>query len=156
MSYFFFQSQDPLGIFQSQLSFSATTLRAEYYQISLLGGMRDYRLAQTLDFGFMLVYGILIFAICVKWARLIEAKVEDSGSWAKMGYIAAVMGILAAGCDVVENIFILKMISTQPSSFDFPNNWALIHSSFALIKWILLIISIGWYVTIRIKFRNKI
>ncbi|MHA1885906.1 MAG: hypothetical protein ACW96S_12685, partial [Promethearchaeota archaeon] len=47
----------------------------------------------------------------------------------------------AACCDAIENGFILAML-TDPVGF--PDYWAIFHSVFALIKWILLFTIIIW------------
>ncbi len=152
MTYFFINSNDPLNIMESQLSFSATTLKLEYLTIYTAGSMNTYRIAQIMDFGFMGLYGILLFAVSLKWSRILKDKKDKKDIWVKTGYSCTLFALIAAFCDVMENIFILMMISYSPD-FQFPSSWAIIHSTFALIKWVLLSIIIGWYVIIRIKNR---
>ncbi len=154
MGYYFAQSGDNIGILESQLSFSAETLRYEYNHIYIVGGMDLYRLGQTLDFVFMFLYGSLIFLVCVKWGRIVELKFPQDMKIAKILYICAILGIIAALCDMVENIFILKMLATEPN-WDFPDIWAIVHSSFALIKWILLAVSILWFMYVKIRYWKK-
>jgi hypothetical protein len=66
------------------------------------------------------------------------------GKSAKLGQITVIMaifGVIAALYDAFENIFILAMLSDP---IVFPDYWAITHSVFALIKWILLFTSIAW------------
>lgn len=58
-----------------------------------------------------------------------------------------ISGVIVAFCDGIENIFILAML-TDPLSF--PDFWAITHSIFALIKWILLFLVIFWIIIIGI------
>ena len=134
MSYAFLLAENPGDVMSSQLSFSAEYMR-EYYKN--IGNLEQYRLAETLDYGFMVSYGSLIVALALILAR----KFEESSKMRQSGYLIAILGLAAAGLDAIENMFILLML-TDPSGF--PAMWALAHSTFALIKWILLFIAIGW------------
>jgi len=134
MGYAFLLSENPGDVMSSQLSFSAEYMRAYYKGI---GNLEYYRLGETLDYGFMISYGSLIVALALILAR----KFEESSKMRQSGYFIAILGIAAAGLDAVENMFILLML-TDPSGF--LAMWALANSTFALIKWILLFIAIGW------------
>lgn len=139
MGYIFLLSGDTAGIFASQLSFSADFLRNQYAAIIASGGMDYYRLAQTLDFGFMIAYGLLAFALSITIAR----KFDPPSRWRASGFIVAIIGPLSAILDAVENGFILATLS-DPAGF--PAWWAIAHSSFALAKWLVLFGAIGWAV----------
>jgi len=135
MSIFFFISGYPVSFLESQLSFSGQILKA-HYQVT---NIDLYRFAQLLDYGYMTSYGTLIFTL----ALIICRKFNIESLWTKMGCILAFLGVLAAFCDACENAFIIAMLSDP---FGFPDIWAIIHSIFALIKWILLPICITWIV----------
>jgi len=122
-----------MDVIASQLSFSGEVLKS-HYEIT---NIEFYRIAQSLDYGFMISYGTLIFTL----ALIISRKFDAASIWRKSGYIVAILGITAACCDGIENIFILALL-TDPSGF--PNIWAIIHSCFALVKWIMIFSSIGW------------
>ncbi|MFX1259583.1 MAG: hypothetical protein ACFFAN_17145, partial [Promethearchaeota archaeon] len=133
MGYFFLLSKYPVGFMESQLSFSGEVLKEHYKETNIT----YYRILQILDYGYMVGYGTLAFSLALIIARKFN---EDSG-WRKSGYYIAIMGVVGAICDGIENAFILAMLS-NPSSF--PNIWAIAHSCFALVKYILLFICIGW------------
>ncbi|MFX1389996.1 MAG: hypothetical protein ACFE9Z_08045 [Promethearchaeota archaeon] len=133
MQYFTTLSGFPAQIFLSQLSFNGDVMKS-YYAIT---DIELYRLASLLDYIFMVGYGTILFSFSILIAR-------SFGKTSKLGQISiiiAICGILAACCDGIENIFILAMLSDPVG---FPNYWALSHSIFALIKWILLFNVIIW------------
>lgn len=133
MNYFYIISKYPVDVMTSQLSFSGEILKSQYKETNI----EFYRIAQSLDYGFMVSYGTLIFTL----ALIIARKFDKVSIWRKSGYIVAILGIIAACFDGIENIFILAML-TDPSSF--PNIWAILHSCFALAKWIMIFSSIAW------------
>ncbi len=145
MGYFFLLSGDQTNMLASQLSFSGAFLVQQYSQITNLFA---YRITQTLDYGFMVSYSLFIFALALTLAR----KFEEKAPIRKVGFIIAVGGFMAAGCDAIENVFILLTL-TDPMHF--PDWWAVAHSSFALVKWIILIIAIGWAVSAEITHRSQ-
>ncbi len=145
IGYFFVLSGDPINVFASQLSFSGAFMVYEYSQVTNLDA---YQIAQILDYGLMVAYSLLIFALALTIAR----KVDEKSPLRKAGFIIALVGFIAAGCDAVENVFILLMV-TAPMTF--PGWWAVAHSSFALPKWIILIVAIGWAVAAEITQRSQ-
>jgi len=136
MQYFSGVSGYPANILASQLSFNGELLKS-YYSLT---NIFLYRISTSLDYIFMAGYGIILFSSSV----LIARKYTYSSRVQKIGFLVALFGIIAAICDGIENIFILLML-TDPSTF--PNVWAITHSVFALIKWILLFIVITWIIT---------
>lgn len=139
MAYSFLLSGDESSVIQSQLSFSGDFLKDQYLIIIDNGGLPFYRLGQWLDFAFMVGYGILSFGI----ALLMSKKFAGRLTWARSGELMAFLGLLAASCDAVENIFI-HLTLVNPLGF---NDWlAIAHSSFALVKWILLALILSWAV----------
>ena len=121
-------------IMMSQLSFSGPFLKSLYAQITNLSA---YVTAQSLDYVFMVCYGLLIFNL----ALFIGRKFEDTSSWRTMSYCIAIGGIIAPSLDAVENAFIL-MTLTDP--LNFPDLWAVAHSCFASVKWIIILVALLW------------
>lgn len=130
-------SGNTANTFLSQLSFSGQFMKAQYAATSNLDA---YRLAEMVDFGFMVGYGSLIISL----ALIIARKFDENTFWKKSGYIIVPMGIVTACLDAIENCFIMAMLSNPVS---FPNDWAIAHSSFALVKWVLLFMIIIWALT---------
>ena len=133
MIYFFLISRYPVGFMESQLSFSGAVLK-EHYKVT---NIEPYKIGQILDYIYMVGYGMLSFTL----ALIICRKYNEDSAWRKSGYLIAVMGVIAACCDATENAFILMMLS-DPTGF--PDIWAIIHSCFALVKFILLFTCIVW------------
>ncbi|MFX0040926.1 MAG: hypothetical protein ACFFCY_13690 [Promethearchaeota archaeon] len=131
MQYFTELSGFPAQIFSSQLSFNGDIMKS-FYAVT---NIELYRVAPLLDYIFMVGYGLILFSLSV----LIARKYGLPSKLGQICLITAVSGVIAASCDGVENIFILAML-TDPVGF--PNYWAVSHSIFALIKWILLFITI--------------
>lgn len=136
MTYFHSLANDPVqNIFESQLSFSAEFMKWQYS--SMGEGIKYYRWVAITDYGFMLGYGLLIFCLALTIAR----KFDFDSKWRHSGYVMAIFGIIAAGLDAIENGFILAML-IDPSGF--PDFLAIAHSSFALVKWTLGFIAVGY------------
>lgn len=144
MTLFFWLSGYPTNFFSSQLSFSAQVLKA-HYQVT---NIDLYRIAQTFDYGFMVSYGCLLFCLALVIAR----KFNDDSIWKKIGVVIAFLGVIAACCDAIENGFIHAMLIDP---LNFPDIWAILHSIFALIKWILLPFCILWIVMAFILIKIK-
>ncbi|MHA1293755.1 MAG: hypothetical protein ACTSQJ_13940 [Promethearchaeota archaeon] len=146
MGYFFFLANNPGNVIESQLSFSGTYMKNYYKNI---GNIDYYRIVEAIDYGFMIAYSSLIVSLTLIIAR----KFEKESRIRTSGYIMALLGIIAACLDAAENCFIMLML-TDPSGF--PNAWAIMHSTFALIKWIILLIVIMWaLITLVIRIVKK-
>ncbi len=145
MGIFYLQSGDQTNMLASQLSFSGAFLVHQYSQILNLDA---YRITQTLDYGFMVAYSLLVFALALTIAR----KFDEKAPMRKAGFTIAVGGFVAAGCDAIENVFILLTL-TDP--LHFPDWWAVAHSCFALVKWIILVIAIGWALAAVVTLRSQ-
>ena len=125
-------------IMSSQLCFSGPILKALYASIvATPNGIYFYTIGQIADYGFMVVYGLLIFNLALHIGR----QFDSESTWRKSSYVVALFGIVAPSCDAVENAFILL---TMMDPLGFPDVWAVIHSVFALIKWILLFSALIW------------
>ncbi|MFW9827722.1 MAG: hypothetical protein ACFFEY_09025 [Candidatus Thorarchaeota archaeon] len=139
MQYFTALSGFPAQIFSSQLSFNGDLMKS-YYAITDIG---LYRITVLLDYIFMVGYGAILFSLSILVAR----RFRKTSILRQISFIIAICGAIAACCDGIENVFILAMLS-DPTGF--PNYWALLHSVFALIKWILLFTGIAWVLIIGI------
>lgn len=138
MGYYFQASGDDLSlILQSQLSFDGAYLTAQY---TALTDLAAYRAAQAWDYGFMVAYGLLTFTLALILAR----KTDPESFFAHSGPYVAVAGIAAAGCDAVENAFIHATIDEFEATSVVSTASAVAHSSFALVKWILLVGAVAW------------
>ena len=124
----------PAEFISSQLSFNGDVLKSYYAQTNI----DYYRISPMLDYFFMFGYGISIFSAIL----LISRKYENQ-QFKKIGNFMALGAVIAAICDGIENIFILIMIADISG---FPNVLALLFSTFALIKWILLFTSMIWMI----------
>ena len=135
MSLCFTLSGVPSGeVAASELYFSGALLKQLY---ALISNLDFYRLGQIFDYGFMVSYGLLIFSL----ALIIGRAFEDDSIFRKSGYVIAITGIIAPCCDVGENALILI---TLVDPVNFPDILAVIHSWFALFKWLLILIAILW------------
>ncbi|TXT65035.1 MAG: conserved membrane protein of unknown function [Promethearchaeota archaeon] len=135
MSWYFMVSAFPVGFFESQLSFNGEILKIYYSTTNI----DLYRIGQLLDYGFMVSYGLLFFSVSLIIAR----KFENESKGRQVGSIIALIGVFAAICDGIENLFILIML-VDPLGF--PNIIAIIHSVFALIKYVCFIPALGYII----------
>ena len=134
VNYVFTLSGYPVSFMESQLSFSGEVIKSHF---SVMTGdqITLYLYAQFVDFGFIFVYASLIFLVGIYRGRRFSET-----SWFRTScYGIAVAGVVAGCCDALENGFILLMIADP---IGFPNIFAVIHSYFALVKFILLTASI--------------
>lgn len=131
MQYFTTLSGFPAQIFSSQLSFNGDLMKSYY----ALTDIKLYRITALLDYIFMIGYGTILFSLSISIAR----RFGKSSKIGKIMVFIAIFGVIAACCDGIENIFILSMLR-DPTGF--PNFFAISHSIFAFIKWILLFIGI--------------
>jgi hypothetical protein len=142
VNYAFEISGYPVSYSESQLSFSGGIIKS-HFAVMTQPEVQLYRVAQGVDYFFILVYGLLIFSLGVYLGRNFPEKTK----FRYLGYITAISGIIAAFCDAGENLFILLM------TFDtsgFPNPYAIVHSSFAACKFALLGFSIAAIVVLLI------
>ncbi|TFG14213.1 MAG: hypothetical protein EU535_03740 [Promethearchaeota archaeon] len=151
LNYYFTISNYPVSFFESQLSFSGATIKS-HLRTMTSSEIDLYRTAQIIDYLYMLAYGTFWFSLSLYISRKFDAVT----AWRKTGYISAIFGVIAACCDATENVFILLML-TDPRGF--PDLWAISHSFFALVKFILMGLIFIWVivavVTLLIKKFNK-
>ena len=131
-------SNYPVFFLKSQLSFSGEIIKS-HFSVMTDQDLLVYLIAQLADYGYLLIYGTLIFTGALKIAR----KYEKESLWRKTGNMSAILGVIAPICDSLENFCILLML-TNPIGF--PDNIAVIHSCFALVKWICLFLALSWII----------
>ena len=134
---------------ETQLGFSGAYIKSKF---TLMNGneMKLFILANIFDYVFMLAYGTFFFSTSLMLAR----KLEEGSIWNKVGYIIAILGIISACCDALENVFLLLMAS-NPAGF--PTWLGIPHSSFALAKFSLMYIVFGWILIISLlKLKKKL
>ncbi|MBD3340991.1 MAG: hypothetical protein GF353_17920 [Candidatus Lokiarchaeota archaeon] len=139
LGFYFMISNYPVGFIESQLSFSGEIIKSHLRTMSK-AEIHLYRIAQLIDYIYMVAYGTLYFTFGLYLARKFE---KDTG-FRKTGLFAALFGLISACCDATENAFILLML-TDPQGF--PNIWAITHSCFALVKFILIGIFMIWTIS---------
>jgi hypothetical protein len=132
MTYLFTVSY-PVSFIESQLSFSGQIIK----QHNASANIELYRIANLLDYFFMISYGSIFFSLGVIIAR----KFSEGTNWRKISLLLVPLALIAPLCDAIENIFILLML-TDPLGF--PDIWAITHSIFALIKFIIMFFGFGW------------
>jgi hypothetical protein len=136
VNYVFTISGYPVSFMESQLSFSGEVIRS-HFSVMSADQITLYLYAQFVDFGFIFVYASLIFLFCIFLGRRFSKR-----SFLRIScFSVAIAGVVAGCCDAIENGFIILMIN-NPTTF--PDIYAVSHSYFALIKFVLLGMSIIW------------
>ncbi len=120
----------------TQLGFSAEIIKT-HFSMMKSEDLSLFILGNLLDYGFMIAYGCFFYSS----ARYLACGYHKGSLLLKAGKIIAVVGVISAICDAVENFFLLLM-TLNPASF--PNWLALAHSTFALLKFILMYLIICW------------
>ncbi len=148
MFYFFLASgYNSANFMKDQLSFSDFALYDLYFQLEYGGGnLGYYRWGQILDYGFMISYGSVFFSLAVLTGRKFDKSKAPNAESA--GNIFGLLVIVSAVSDMIENMFILL---TLANPFSFPPIYAILMSSFALIKWIMLYATLIYIIIARIK-----
>lgn len=123
-------------------------------QLVALGepGIAAARQLLVLDYGYLVLYAIVLTALCAALARRAGAASRLAG-WAPA---AAVLVVIAAGCDAVENGALVMVLAGH---VDQP--WPGIASGFATVKFALLglvalYLLIGWISTLRTPTRQSV
>lgn len=120
----------------TQLGFDGEYIRSCFSSMSG-ADMSFFIMGNLADYIFMASYGALLFSSSL----ILTRKIRKDSLWRKIGYTVSILGLLAACCDGLENIFILSMAS-NPTGF--PGWLAIPHSLFATIKFDLMYIAMGW------------
>lgn len=147
--YFSVISNYPATFLESQLSFSGAVIKSHFKGMSA-EDLHYYRLSQLCDIVFDFCRITIFFGLTLFLVRKFD---EDSG-WRQSGLLIAILGVIGAICDVIENILII-MMTTNPQGF--PDSWAVAHSWFATVKFILWGIQDVWIICADVKlFKNHI
>ncbi|WP_455463318.1 hypothetical protein [Candidatus Hodarchaeum mangrovi] len=122
----------------TQLGFNAEIIKG-YFAMMKSEDIAFFILGNLVDYVFMIAYGCFFYSS----ARYLAWDYQQGSLPLKLGNMIARIGILCAICDAIENIFLLLM-TTNPMGF--PNWLAIAHSTFALLKFILMYLIIGWLI----------
>ncbi|MBN1215405.1 MAG: hypothetical protein JXA99_08165 [Candidatus Lokiarchaeota archaeon] len=151
MMYFYEISNYPVNFFESQLSFDGNIIKA-HYTLMNRNEINLYKLANIFDYFFLISMGVIRFSVCIR----IKRRFDNNSMLKKIGNLFIILGILSTIFDGLENIFILLM-ANDPIAF--PNWYALIHSWFAFLKYILMFGVMVWIpiglIFSSIYFKNK-
>ncbi|MFX1394451.1 MAG: hypothetical protein ACFFAH_12870 [Promethearchaeota archaeon] len=145
--YTFYISNYPVTFLESQLSFSGAVIKSHFKGMNAKQ-LNYYRLNQLSDDVYDFCYITMFFGLTLFLAR----KFDEDTVERKSGFIIAIVGIIGAICDVIENSFII-MMTTDPQGF--PDSWAVIHSCLAAIKFTLWGIQAVWIIWAGIKLLDK-
>ena len=122
----------------TQLGFSAEIIKGHFAMMKS-EGITLFILGNLLDYAFMIAYGCLFYSS----VRYLSWDYQQGSLPLKVGKMIAWIGVLSAICDAVENVFLLLMTANPVG---FPNWLAIAHSTFALLKFILMYLTIGWLI----------
>ena len=140
----------------TQLGFDGEYIRSCFSDMSG-ADLSFFVMGNLVDYLFMVSYGTLLFSSSL----ILSRRLRQGGLGRKVGYTVSILGLLAACCDGLENVFILSMAS-NPTGF--PGWLAIPHSLFAHIKFDLMYAASAWillalaYVAVRriLKHRSPI
>ncbi|MFW9920868.1 MAG: hypothetical protein ACFFED_14810 [Candidatus Thorarchaeota archaeon] len=130
----------------TQLGFNAEIIKS-YLALMTAEGLLLFKLGNLMDYLFIISYGTFFYHS----ARYLTWNYQDGSIPKRVGTIFASIGVLAAVCDGIENVFLFLM------TFDpvgFPNWLAIAHSTFATLKFIMMYSSILWLIVAAILKRT--
>lgn len=133
MIHYYIISGYPANFLESQLSFNGEILKDYYNEAYNYYYKNSQIFASILIFG----YGMLLFTLSIYFV----GKYRNSPRRKKFGILSVIMSIVGISSDITENFFIFLMLGAP---LTFPNEWAIIHSFFALIKYISIIFTLSW------------
>ncbi|MFX0086820.1 MAG: hypothetical protein ACFFAU_14200 [Candidatus Hodarchaeota archaeon] len=122
----------------TQLGFSAEIIKTHFAMMKS-EDIVFFILGNLVDYAFMIAYGCFFYSS----ARHLSWGYHQGSLPFKVGKIFAGIGVLITICDAIENAFLLSM-TTNPVGF--PSWLAIAHSTFALFKFILMYLIIGWLI----------
>ncbi|MFX0181762.1 MAG: hypothetical protein ACFE95_01670 [Candidatus Hodarchaeota archaeon] len=123
---------------ETQLGFNGDYIKSMF---SLMSNeeILMFFLGNLFDYVFIVGYGSFIFSTALSLTR----KLKIGSLWNKIGFLIAIFGIISAICDGIENIFLFLMV-LNPTNF--PTWLGIPHSSFALMKFLLMYLTMGWII----------
>jgi hypothetical protein len=122
----------------TQLGFSGEIIKAHFAMMKS-EDITLFILGNFVDYAFMIAYGCFFFCS----VRYLSWDYHQGSLLCKISKVFAGIGVLSAICDAVENIFLFSMTANPVS---FPNWLAIAHSTFALLKFILMYLTIAWLI----------
>ncbi|MHA2389626.1 MAG: hypothetical protein ACXACW_12980, partial [Candidatus Hodarchaeales archaeon] len=131
-------SNYPGTLDDTQLGFNAEIIKAHFAMMKS-EDVSLFILGNLLDYMFLIAYGCFFYSS----ARYLSWNYQQRSLPLKVGKMIAWIGICSAICDAVENVFLLSMTANPVG---FPNWLAIAHSTFALLKFILMYLTIGWLI----------
>ncbi len=131
-------SSYPGTLDDTQLGFSAEIIKAHFAMMKS-EDIFLFILGNLLDYMFLIAYGCFFYSS----ARYLSWNYQQGSFPLKVGKMIAWIGVFSAICDAVENVFLLSMTANPVG---FPNWLAIAHSTFALLKFILMYLTIGWLI----------
>jgi hypothetical protein len=121
----------------TQLGFNADIIK-NYFSLMSAADMGLFVTANLADYLFILFYGLFFYSA----ARLISWNYKE-GLQKRSGLFLALLGVIAAVLDGIENVFLLLM-TADPAGFA---SWlAIAHSSFAFTKFLFMYAAMAWTV----------
>ena len=142
-------SHYPAVFIESQLSFSGAVIKSHFKEMTA-EQIRLHIITQLLDDVYDFCQITMFFGLSLFVAR----KFDEDSAWRKTGYKIAIIGIIGAISDLIENTLII-MMANDPQGF--PDIWAVAHSCLATIKFILWGIQAVWIIWADVKlFKSEI
>ena len=129
-------SNYPGELAATQLGFNGEYIRSCFSNMSG-ADVSFFIMGNLVDYLFMVSYGALLFSSSL----IISRRLRQGSLGRKVGYTASILGLLAACCDGLENVFLLSMASNP---IDFPSWLAIPHSLFASMKFDLMYVASAW------------
>ncbi len=122
----------------TQLGFSAEIIKTHFAMMKS-EDLSLFILGNLMDYAFLISYGCFFYCS----ARYLSWNYRQGSLVLNANKIVAWIGVISAICDAVENVFLLSM-TVNPVGF--PNWFAMAHSTFALLKFIFMYLTIGWLI----------
>ena len=131
-------SNYPGTLNDTMLGFNAEIIKAHFAMMKS-EDITFFILGNLLDYMFLIGYGCFFYSS----ARYLSWNYQQGSLPLKLGKMFAWIGILSAISDAVENIFLFSM-TADPVGF--PSWLAVAHSSFAVLKFLLMYLTIAWLI----------
>jgi hypothetical protein len=129
-------SNYPGDLEATQLGFDGEYIRLCFSEMSG-ADVSFFIMGNLVDYLFMASYGALLFSSSL----ILSRRLTQGSLGRKVGCTASILGLIAACCDGLENVFLLSMAS-NPTGF--PGWLAIPHSLFASIKFDLMYVASAW------------
>jgi glucan phosphoethanolaminetransferase (alkaline phosphatase superfamily) len=134
------QTNSPVQLIPFQLTFDANTVESYYEGFIHQNTFSQYITTQFIDF--IWIFGLLATLF---FAHVLIARAQQySIKWRRIALLMAIIAPLVASSDIFENIvsFIMLANPTDISPF-----LAILHASFASIKWLWAVLGTSFLLT---------